>query len=379
MSQSIEVTLKITHALILAFAIGVVTGGFTIGTVQAFQSTPTGAAAAQPSGGGTGSSGGTQPSPSPSPSGGSQGSAGSGGVSVSNFDIEGEPTIGSSDAPVTIAYWGDYQCPFCKRFEQNTFPQIKQNYISKGKARLVFKDFAFLGQDSTTGSIASECVWNQVGNSNPQAYWEWHSMMYDRQDGENSGWGNQEDIVNMTRSVQGIDADQLQSCMNNKESQLKQEISEDRNQGQQVGISGTPGFVIYKTGADSGTKIVGAQPYSRFQSVIDQALNGGGGQDTGGTPDADKTIQISGTEYSFSPSTISVTKGETVRIEFTNTGQIPHNLNIPSLGVGTRTIQPGQTSSFTFTAPESGTFPIQFECTLPGHAENGMTGTIRSG
>ncbi|MDY6778571.1 MAG: plastocyanin/azurin family copper-binding protein, partial [Candidatus Nanohaloarchaea archaeon] len=41
--------------------------------------------------------------------------------------------------------------------------------------------------------------------------------------------------------------------------------------------------------------------------------------------------------------------------------------------------QPGQTSSFTFTAPESGTFPIQFECTLPGHAENGMTGTIQSG
>ncbi|MFB6166655.1 MAG: DsbA family protein [Candidatus Nanohaloarchaea archaeon] len=268
-NSSFSFELNATHAILLAFVVGVFAGGFFMSTVDALAG-PTGTIVkdAQPS----------QPSDTgnnnPSPSGGSQGSAGSGGVSVSNFDIEGEPTIGSSDAPVTIAYWGDYQCPFCKRFEQNTFPQIKQNYISKGKARLVFKDFAFLGQDSTTGSIASECVWNQVGNSNPQAYWEWHSMMYDRQDGENSGWGNQEDIVSATENVDGVDADQLQSCMNSKQSQLQQELSEDRSQGQSVGISGTPGFIIYSTGGDTGTKIVGAQPYTRFKTVIESELSG---------------------------------------------------------------------------------------------------------
>ncbi len=43
-----------------------------------------------------------------------------GSVDIANVDTEGEPYIGEQDAPVTMAYWSDYQCPFCKRFEQQT-------------------------------------------------------------------------------------------------------------------------------------------------------------------------------------------------------------------------------------------------------------------
>lgn len=91
-----------------------------------------------------------------------------------------------------------------------------------------------------------------------------------------------------------------------------------------------------------------------------------------------QTIEVSGGEYFFSPGSITVRKGETVRVTFTNAGRIPHNLRIPGLNVGSSTIQGGQTDSFTFTAPETGTFPIDFECTLPGHARNGMTGILRA-
>ncbi|MDY6778703.1 MAG: cupredoxin domain-containing protein [Candidatus Nanohaloarchaea archaeon] len=103
--------------------------------------------------------------------------------------------------------------------------------------------------------------------------------------------------------------------------------------------------------------------------------------DTGSTADTtastvNQTVTVSGGEYYFSPRRISVTRGERVRVTFRNTGSIPHNLRIPSLGVGSNTINPGRSSSFTFTAPKSGTFPITFECTLPGHARNGMRGTV---
>lgn len=54
-------------------------------------------------------------------------------------------------------------------------------------------------------------------------------------------------------------------------------------------------------------------------------------------------------------------------------------MKIPSLGTGSKVIQPGQTDSFTFTAPKSGTFPISFECSLPGHAANGMKGQLKTG
>ncbi|MDY6778702.1 MAG: thioredoxin domain-containing protein [Candidatus Nanohaloarchaea archaeon] len=367
MTNQIELAFTTRQAILVTFMLGFVIGGAGMAGFQQL-GTPTGALTADGDGGSGGAP--TVAGPQPSPTAGS----GAGGVSVSKFDIAGEPVMGKSDAPVTIAYWGDFQCPFCKRFEQRTFPQLVKNYIKQGKARFVFKDFAFLGPDSTTGGIASECVWNQVGNSKPSAYWNWHAKMFDKQDGENKGWGSQSDIVSMTQSVKGVNADQLETCMNNKRSQFKQEIANDKRQGQSVGISGTPGFVIYRTGSDTGTKLVGAQPYSRFKSVINSALNGGTGGS--GTQSVDRTITVSGTEYSFSPSTITVKKGQTIRIRFTNTGRIPHNLRIPSLGVGSQTIRAGRTDSFTFTAPESGTFPIRFECTLPGHSESGMKGTL---
>ncbi|QKQ98372.1 thioredoxin domain-containing protein [Candidatus Nanohaloarchaea archaeon] len=363
MTEEIEISLNVKHAMILVFALGI-SVGFLTGSIVSGQIT--GKATVQPTGN-------SDNNPSPSPSGGDSG------VTVS-FETTGEPVIGQEDAPVTIAYWGDFQCPFCKRFEQRTFPQLKNNYISEGKVRFVFKDFQFLGPDSTTAGIASECVWKQVGESNPEAYWNWHASMFDNQDGENSGWGDKQDIISMTRQVSGVNANQLSSCMENNRQKFQDEIERDRSEGRSVGITGTPGFVIYRTGSDTGQQITGAQPYSRFRSVINRVQNSDSGTETTGRNEqVDKTIQVSGTEYSFSPSTIQVKKGQTVKVEFRNTGSIPHNLRIPSLGVGSRVIQAGQTDSFTFIAPKSGTFPISFECSLPGHAANGMTGKITPG
>ena len=45
---------------------------------------------------------------------------------------KGSPILGSSDAPVTIIEFGDYQCPFCKRWNENTKPLIELNYINTG-------------------------------------------------------------------------------------------------------------------------------------------------------------------------------------------------------------------------------------------------------
>jgi protein-disulfide isomerase/uncharacterized cupredoxin-like copper-binding protein len=365
MTEEIQISLDVRHAIVGVFVLGILTG-FLAGLVTSTQLSGAENTAQQPS------QGNGDPSPQPS------GQADSG-VDIS-FETKGEPVIGQEDAPVTIAYWGDYQCPFCKRFEQRTFPQLKNNYISEGKVRFVFKDFQFLGPDSTTAGIASECVWKQVGGSNPDVFWNWHASMFDNQDGENSGWGNKQDIISMTQQVSGVNADQLSSCMEDNQQKFQDEMDTDKSEGESVGVTGTPGFVIYRTGSDSGQQITGAQPFSRFESVISQVQNSDSGTETtGGNEQVDKTIQVSGTEYSFSPSTIKVEKGQNVKIEFSNTGSIPHDLKIPGLGAGSNVIQPGQTDSFTFTAPKSGSFPISFECSLPGHAATGMEGQLKTG
>src|SRR4051812_32606019 len=59
---------------------------------------------------------------------GGTGTTGGTAVDVKNVKTSGVPFIGQANAPVTIVEWSDYQCPFCKQFEQTTLPQIIQNY-----------------------------------------------------------------------------------------------------------------------------------------------------------------------------------------------------------------------------------------------------------
>ena len=88
----------------------------------------------------------------------------------------------------------------------------------------------------------------------------------------------------------------------------------------------------------------------------------------------DQVFTVTGTEFAFTPSTLTVKKGEPVTITFKNQGKYPHNLTITDLNVATKTIQPGQSDTITFTPPKAGSFT--FMCTVPGHADRGMKGTL---
>ena len=81
---------------------------------------------------------------------------------------------------------------------------------------------------------------------------------------------------------------------------------------------------------------------------------------------------IEGSEFKFSPSTISVSKGDKVKITFKNTGTVVHNLVIDGLGVSTKTIPNGQTDTVEFTADKTGTF--EFYCSVDAHRQKGMEG-----
>lgn len=86
-------------------------------------------------------------------------------------------------------------------------------------------------------------------------------------------------------------------------------------------------------------------------------------------------ISVAGTEFSFSPASVSVKAGERVKITFSNKGMAPHNLTLEGLGIATQTIGGGQTDVVEFTAPSSGTYA--FFCSVPGHRASGMEGNLK--
>jgi protein-disulfide isomerase len=191
------------------------------------------------------------------------------------FDIElaGHPVMGDLDAPVSMYYWSEYQCPFCARFESQTLPKIIKNFVKPGDVRMIFIEFPYIGKDSMTAAVMNQCVWRQVKKSNPDAYWRWHSAVFEAQGKENSGWASKSNLLDITRDIEGVSADGVEQCMNENRKSIEKSIESDSQRARKLGIRGTPGFILYNRQSEKAGKIVGAQPYDRFKSAIKQVKN----------------------------------------------------------------------------------------------------------
>ena len=87
-----------------------------------------------------------------------------------------------------------------------------------------------------------------------------------------------------------------------------------------------------------------------------------------------REIEVIATEYTFSPSTLSLTKGQKVILTFKNMGRMPHDFAVDELGIRTKTIQGGQSETVEFTPSEEGT--IAFYCSVSNHRLLGMEGSL---
>ena len=183
-------------------------------------------------------------------------------VNIKDVQLSGDPYVGNASAPV-IAYWSDYQCPFCKKFELETLPDIMKKYVNTGKLKVVFKDYPFLGNDSTTGAEYEHAVWALY----PTKFFAWREAMFKAQDQEgDQGFGNETSILKLSATIPGIDAGKLKAEVAANKSAYDKEIAADRDEGSKFGVNGTPGFVV------GTTLISGAQPLEQFTSAIDAAL-----------------------------------------------------------------------------------------------------------
>lgn len=184
-------------------------------------------------------------------------------VDIKNVKTDGDPFVGSANAPVTIAFWTDFQCPFCKQFELNTLPQIIENYVNTGKVKVVFMDLVFLGNDSVDASLYNRAVWKLY----PDLYLTWRTAMYTAQDDEGDrGFGDAESIDALNATIPGIDAAKVAADVKANTDAYKKATDLDRAEAQKVGVNSTPSLII-------GTQLIkGAYPYPTFQAAIDALL-----------------------------------------------------------------------------------------------------------
>lgn len=168
-----------------------------------------------------------------------------------------QPVLGDKNAAVTVVEFGDFQCPFCKQFFQQTFDQIKKAYIDTGKVKYVFRHYPLsFHVNAQISGVAAECA-NRQGK-----FWEYHNVLYTQGSGDGTGL----DAASLKKYAQqvGLNMTQFNQCTADKS--VADIVTADEAEGAKDGVSGTPSFFI------NGQMVVGALPFTSFQQAIDTAL-----------------------------------------------------------------------------------------------------------
>ena len=165
-------------------------------------------------------------------------------------EIGSAPTRGGEDAAVTIVEWSDFQCPFCNRVSP-TLVQIREEYGDR--VRFVFKHMPLSIHPQAAGAHAAAEAAHRQGR-----FWDMHDRLFE----------NQRDLRVETLAgyaiEMGLDMDQYKSDVEGEE--VAKRISDDLEQAQKLGVTGTPSFFI------NGRFLSGAQPFANFKRYIDEAL-----------------------------------------------------------------------------------------------------------
>ncbi len=173
------------------------------------------------------------------------------------YDIptEGFPSIGPEDADIVIVEFSDYECPFCKRWHDQTYRPLMEAY--PGKIRLVYRNLPLPELNHTNAVSAAEAA---LCAGDQQAFWEFHDKLFSDE------YGLGEAAYLKYAADLGLDTEAFTECVTSR--RYQEFVEKDRQFSKQLGVTGTPTFFI------NGLAIVGAQPFEVFKQVIDQELAG---------------------------------------------------------------------------------------------------------
>ena len=176
--------------------------------------------------------------------------------------LKGSTMLGNPNAKITIVEFGDYQCTFCYKFHDETMKKINDKYIITENVNFVYKDFPLNGEPSILASEASYCAQQQ------NKFWEYHNTLYNNWGGENTGWITKNVLLDFARDVE-LNLNDFTQCLENLE--FRQKVLDNEQFGKDIGINATPSFLIFND--DEVYRIIGAQPFERFEQTIQKLGN----------------------------------------------------------------------------------------------------------
>lgn len=167
--------------------------------------------------------------------------------------------MGSEDAPIKVIEFVDFGCGFCRRFQLETFPTIRTEFIETEMIEWKFMPFITgTFRNSPVVSEAAECALAQEGAL--------FSAFQDRLWQQQSDWKSSSDPLALARAWAtslGADGDSFDRCM--AEDTRLERVRSATALARQMGIRGTPTFWVV-----GGGPVQGALPLETFRQLFTQ-------------------------------------------------------------------------------------------------------------
>src|ERR1043166_782213 len=165
-------------------------------------------------------------------------------------------TKGAATAPVTVYEMSDFQCPFCKRHVDETFPTLEKEYIATGKVRCIFINLPLssIHPNAVAAAEFAMCA-ARVGK-----FWPAHAALSRTQ----AKWAPMKDpapyLLKLADSLR-LPRVSMTGCLQNAET--REEVRQDSEGAVKAGAPSTPTFYI------EGGLLLGVQPPDAWRPILD--------------------------------------------------------------------------------------------------------------
>jgi protein-disulfide isomerase len=173
-------------------------------------------------------------------------------------------TLGDPKAPVLLVEFADLQCPFCRQFAAESWPDIVRRYIRTGKVKMELRLTAILGEDSTRANRAVMAAGLQ------NRMWDASMRFYDVQGQENSGYVTDRFLRGVLGGVHGLDA--ARAMKERSSTEVRDELGAVYSMQRLYAVGSTPTLMIGTDDTDLTLVASGVIPSDKLAQAINATL-----------------------------------------------------------------------------------------------------------
>lgn len=152
-------------------------------------------------------------------------------------------TLGKSRAPLTLTYFHDLKCPFCRAFSLEVLPTIIRRYVRAGKLKITANPVAFVGLD---GGVDSRRAAAAAALGNQRMYWNFMDLFYRNQQDESTTYVSDAYLTELAGAIPGAD---VQVMLSQKSSaSISNSLKRSWALFERLELVGVPSVFLTRTG-----------------------------------------------------------------------------------------------------------------------------------